>query len=222
MLRNLASTNGGPTGSVRCRCRARRDIWGASFGEPRRSLIEINADLIGKRCHPGHDVTELVHLLRLRPFTNRLRELADFLAQPRNGRRRAPLAVSVAIRPVDHVLQLGEIHHRSVDPTPHNIRDGSSVNLTSRSTQPWISRIHQWAGLTDQLDRSTTQRSTGQRSVRSCSQSARRIGSGCQVRVGSSRSNSLGQGCTRRVSDANGNHLPTTQNTRSLTSPTGR
>ena len=66
---------------------------------------EVDALMIGKRCHPRNHIAELVHLLLWRALTNRLGELADLFGQPGDCRRHTALTIAIAVRPLDHVLQ---------------------------------------------------------------------------------------------------------------------
>jgi len=58
-----------------------------------------------------------VGLLGRRPLAHRLGQLADLLGQPRHRRRYATDLITLAIRPLDQLLQLAQLHRRTVPGT---------------------------------------------------------------------------------------------------------
>ncbi len=83
---------------------------GQPCGEAFDGLVEVDALLIGERGHPGDHVAELVDLLLVGALAHRLSQFTDLLGQPRHGRRDATRPVPVGVGPLDHVLQVGEVH----------------------------------------------------------------------------------------------------------------
>ena len=82
----------------------------AALGVPLRSLVEVHIELVGKRREPGQDITELVHLLRVRALANGLGQFADLFRQPCNRARHAANPVALSEGRVDLSLKVAQVH----------------------------------------------------------------------------------------------------------------
>lgn len=77
-------------------------------------LGEVDVDLVGERGDPREHVGELVLDVGPGAFADRLGELAELLGQPGDGGGDPTIPVDVTVGALDHVLELAQVHDRTV------------------------------------------------------------------------------------------------------------
>lgn len=82
----------------------------AAVGESVDHRGQIDIDLVGEARHPGEHIAELVLHLFPGALSNRLREFAELLREPCHRVGNAAATVTFAVRSLDDVLQLDQIH----------------------------------------------------------------------------------------------------------------
>src|SRR3954451_13273812 len=103
-------------------------------------FVEREAELTRKRGQPRENVTELVQLRALVTLADGLRQFAELFGEPCHRRRQSAGAVAFAVGVSHQLLEVTEIHvrsvsryaHRSWRTTPSSTRNGRSLRLPER------------------------------------------------------------------------------------------
>src|SRR3954447_7159827 len=89
-----------------CRC-----ATGAAGRVPPGRFLERQVKLIGQGRKPSEHIAKLVLASRRVSPTNGLRELADFLREPRDRRWESAFSVALAVDLVHQLLEAADLHH---------------------------------------------------------------------------------------------------------------
>ena len=94
---------------------------------PGAGFVERNSELVRQRCQPREHVADLVHLLVTRPLARGLRQLPDFLGEPRHCGSQAPCPVTRAVGRLHLPLQLAELGHGAPLVSVDSVRKRSAI-----------------------------------------------------------------------------------------------